>query len=222
MAEAHPALLFDMDGVIIDSTAAHTAAWQRYLADHGIELEGIAERMLGKHNSEIVREFFPLERLTPERIVEHGRRKEQLYREMIAPQLEEQLVPGVLSFLERHRGCPMAVGSNAEPENVDFVLDAAGVRGFFQAVVNGHEIERPKPAPDVYLRAAEKLGVRPADCVVFEDSATGVAAARRAGMRVVGLTTTAAELDGVDLAVGNFDDPRLEPWLRDLSFSSLR
>jgi beta-phosphoglucomutase family hydrolase len=209
------ALVFDMDGVIIDSAGIHTRAWERYLAEHGISMGDIEQRMLGKHNDDIVREFFRGRMLSPEEAFAHGAGKERLYREMMEPVLEAQIISGLLPFLERHRNCPLAVASNAEPANVDFVLDAAGIRQFFQAVVNGHEVERPKPFPDVYLRAAEKLGVAPSDCVVFEDSLTGIAAARAAGMKVVGVTTTVPEFPDVDLVVRDFRDPELDTWLRE-------
>ena len=81
------------------------------------------------------------------------------------------LVPGLREFLERHRDLPMAVATNAEPENIAFVLDAdRSAASISEAVVDGHQVARPKPYPDVYLRAAEILGVEPAKCVVFEDS----------------------------------------------------
>jgi beta-phosphoglucomutase len=108
---------------------------------------------------------------------------------------------------------PLAVGTNAEPANVDFTLDGAGVRQYFRAIVDGSQVARPKPAPDVYLRGAELLGVDPANCIVFEDSPVGIEAARAAGMRVVGLLTHASRLENVDLAVRDFLEPELALWL---------
>ncbi len=212
MVSTELALVFDMDGVIVDSTRTHTLAWQRYLEAHGVEIPYIEQRMLGKHNPEIVRDFFPRETLTEETIFSHGAQKEALYREIIRPELRERLVPGVARFLERNRDLPIGMGTNAEQANVDFVLDEAGLRQYFQAIVTGHDVARPKPFPDVYLRVAELLGVSPASCIVFEDSPSGVSAARAAGMRVVGLTTTCT-LPNVDLLVSNFLDPELESWL---------
>jgi beta-phosphoglucomutase len=211
-----PALLFDMDGVIVDSTATHTLAWKQYLAQHGIEVSDIERRMLGKHNDEIVRDFFGNSGLSDSLIFNHGAEKERLYRQMLRPRLRDLIVKGLPEFLERHGDLHLGVASNAEPANVEFVLEEAGIAEYFDAVVNGRIVARPKPAPDVYLRAAEYLGVTPADCVVFEDSLTGVAAARAAGMSVVGVRTTIQEFPDVDLTIGNFEDPDLEPWLRDL------
>ena len=100
------------------------------------------------------------------------------------------LVPGVRQFLDRHRDLPLALASNAQPENVIFLLVRAGLRSYVQAVVDGLQVSRPKPYPDVYLLAAKRLGVPPAQCVVFEDSPSGAAAGVAAGMRVIGIRTT--------------------------------
>jgi HAD superfamily hydrolase (TIGR01509 family) len=206
-------LIFDMDGVIVDSTEVHRTVWERYLEPLGVDSTAIGERMHGKHNDEIVRELFPEER-DPEAIVRHGAAKEALYRASMATQLEQRLVPGIREFLERRKGIPMAVASNAEPANVEFVLERAGLRRFFAATIDGHAVKHPKPAPDIYIEAASLLGAAPADCVIFEDSVAGVTAAMRAGARVVGITTTCKELPYVDLTVADFTDTRLEEWLQ--------
>ena len=117
-------------------------------------------------------------------------------------------------FLARHGGSNAALATNAEPANVDFVLDTAGLRPYFRLVVDGDSVAQPKPHPGIYLRAAELLGVEPRNCIVFEDSLAGVAASRAAGMRTVGLLTTHARLPGVDVAIDDFLTPELEPWLQ--------
>ena len=203
-----------MDGVIVDSTATHTEAWRRYLDNHGIDIPDLEQRMLGKHNDDIVRDFFSGFELSDEMVYMHGSQKEELYRDMIKPDLDNRLVPGISDFLERHRDLPIGLATNAEPANVEFVLTSAGIRHYFRAIVNGHDVPRPKPAPDIYLRVAELLDVNAAQCVVFEDSATGVEAARAAGMRVVGVTTTIRQFQNVDLAISHFLDPELEQWLQ--------
>jgi beta-phosphoglucomutase len=213
--EVHSSLffLFDMDGVIIDSTHAHTEAWRRYLAGFDLDVRDIESRMLGKHNDEIVRDFFCEYPLTERDIIDHGARKEQLYREMIAPVCKQKLVPGIKEFLRAHSGTSCAVVTNAEPANVEMVLGLAGIRDDFSVIVNGHQVKRPKPAPDIYFKAASLLNADPRDCIVFEDSTTGIQAARAAGMRVVGVTTTATALQDVDLSIRDFFDAGLEPWL---------
>jgi beta-phosphoglucomutase family hydrolase len=202
-----------MDGVIVDSNPVHRQAWEIYNRGLGIETtEDMHQRMYGKRNDQIVRDFMG-SHLTDAQVFAHGAAKERMYRELIGPRLDAAIVPGVRAFLEHHRDLPLAVASNAERENVNFVLETAGLMPFFRVVVDGHQVSHPKPAPDVYLKAAELLAADPRNCIVFEDSFSGVQAAMAAGMRVVGLRTTHQELPGTDLAVDDFLSPELESWI---------
>jgi beta-phosphoglucomutase family hydrolase len=207
------ALIFDMDGVIVDSNPLHREAWARFNLRYGIETtEAMHLRMYGKRNDEIVRDYFG-DSLSDADVAARGREKEALYREMIGERIEEMLVPGLRSFLERYQNVPMAVSTNAEPENVDLVLDRTKLRAYFRVVVDGHQVRNPKPHPDVYLLAAKRLGVAPERCAVFEDSHSGVAAARAAGMTVIGVCTTFDNLPEVVLSIDNFKSKDLESWL---------
>jgi beta-phosphoglucomutase len=207
------ALILDMDGVIIDSNPWHRRVWEEYNRRFGIETtEEMQQRMYGKRNDDIIRDFFGAH-LTEEEVHARGAAKERLFRETIRPVVNEVLVPGVREFLERHCHQPIGLATNAEPPNVEFLLDEAHLRPYFRVVVDGHQVPNPKPHPDIYLRAAEQLGASPRDCVVFEDSFTGIDAARAAGMTVVGVRTTHDELPGVDLVIRDFHSPELEPWL---------
>jgi len=208
------ALIFDMDGVIVDSNPMHRESWVAFNRRYGLETtEEMHQRMYGRRNDQIVRDFYG-DGITVEEVDARGRAKERLYREMIAGRTEEMLVPGLRAFLERHRDLPMGVGSNAEPENVAYVLDEAGLRRYFRAVVDGHQVHNPKPHPEVYLRVAELLETEPANCIVFEDSHSGAAAAVAAGMRVIGLCTTYVNLPGAVLTIDNFLSGDLESWLQ--------
>jgi beta-phosphoglucomutase family hydrolase len=207
------ALIFDVDGVLVDSNPVHREAWVRFNLRYGVETTGaMLERMYGKHNDDIVRDFFG-GGLTPQEVANRGAAKEQLYREMIGGRIEEILVPGLRRFLDRHSPAPMAVASNAEPENVKFVLDRARLGGYFRVVLDGHQVSRPKPDPEIYLRAAELLGVAAPNCIVLEDSHSGVRAARAAGMRVIGFCTTYGNLPGAGICVDNFLSGDLDTWL---------
>ena len=207
------ALVFDMDGVIVDSNPAHREAWAAYNRRFGVETtEAMHQFMYGRRNDQIIRHFFG-EDLSPEEVAIRGADKERLYREMIAGRLESMLVPGLRAFLNRHPDIPKAVATNAEPDNVNFLLDRSGLRNYFRAVVDGHQVSHPKPHPEIYLRAADLLGMAPANCVVFEDSHSGVAAARAAGMRVVGVLTTHGDLPDTGLNIDNFLNGELETWL---------
>jgi beta-phosphoglucomutase len=206
-------LILDMDGVIIDSNPWHRRVWAQYNRRFGIETnEAMQQRMYGKRNDDIIRDFLGAQ-LTDEEVRAHGAAKERLYRETIGPVVNEALVPGVREFLARHRHQPIGVATNAEPANVEFVLHEAGLWEYFRVVVDGHQVPNPKPHPDIYLKAAERLGATPSDCVVFEDSFTGIDAAHAAGMAVVGVRTTHEELPGVNLEIRDFFSPELEPWL---------
>ena len=191
----------------------HTLAWERYLEANGIDPRDVEARMHGKRNDDLVRDLFGSD-LDEQAVFEHGAAKERLFRELIGATLEEKLVPGIREFLaEASKTVPLAVGTNAEPANVDFTLNGAGIRQYFRAIVDGSQVARAKPAPDVYLRGAELLGVEPANCIVFEDSPVGIEAARAAGMRVVGLLTHASSLNNVDLEIRDFVQPELASWL---------
>jgi HAD superfamily hydrolase (TIGR01509 family) len=202
-----------MDGVIVDSNPTHREAWERFNRRYGIETtEAMHQRMYGKHNADIVRDYFGPD-LPPDEVVARGAAKEELYRELAGSRLEEMLVPGLRDFLEEYRDIPKGIGSNAEPANVEFILERAGIRQYFQAVVDGHQVRNPKPHPEVFLRVADMLGVVPADCIVFEDSPTGVQAGLGAGMKVIGLGTTFENLPGTSITVHNFRSAQLRRWL---------
>jgi HAD superfamily hydrolase (TIGR01509 family) len=201
-----------MDGVIVDSNPLHVEAWRDYLASLGVEVPDLGAKMYGRRNEELVVDLLPWP-VTAEVAAKHGAAKEVVYRERMASRVQDYLVPGLLAFLEQHRARPIALATNAEPLNMDFVLDGAEIRHYFRFTLNGHQVSRPKPDPEIYLRLADMLSVTPAECLVFEDSLTGAAAARAAGMRVVGIQTTYAGFPDVDLAVPHFDAPELHSWL---------
>jgi beta-phosphoglucomutase len=205
-------LIFDLDGVIIDSMPFHQKAWQRYLEVTGIGTGDSLDFMHGQRNEEIVRGLLGPD-ADLQTVIAHGAAKEKMYRDMLRERLGEHLVPGIAEWLEHVSGAPIALATNAERANVDFVLDGGRLRPFFDAIVDGSQVERPKPSPDVYLRAAELLEIPPRNCIVFEDSPVGVAAAVAAGMRVVGVLTHAAALDGIRFSIPNFLDARLDSWL---------
>jgi beta-phosphoglucomutase len=207
------ALIFDMDGVIVNSNPVHREAWEVYNRRHGIETtEAMHQRMYGKRNDQIVRDFFGAD-LPESEISAHGFAKEALYREMIRPGFEKVLVRGLRAFIERNHRYRIGLGTNAEPLNVEFVLTEAGLARLFEVIVDGHQVAHPKPAPDIYLKVAATLGIEPSDCVVFEDSFSGIEAARAAGMRVIAVRTTHREFSGIELAVDDFTDPELDRWI---------
>ena len=214
MKGSHPplAFLFDMDGVLINSMPVHMQAWEDYLLPFGMRVDDLESRMHGRRNPELVRDLFG-EGLPEDIVLEHGAAKERLFRKLLSEDIERFRIPGLVSFIRRHADVPKAVGSNAERANVDFILDRLALRTYFQAIVDGSEVAKPKPFPDIYLLAAERLHIEPSRCIVFEDSPAGAEAARAAKMRVVAVETIPTEFTGVDLVIRDFEDSKLEPWL---------
>ena len=202
-----------MDGVIVDSNPLHREAWEAFNLRYGVETtEAMHESMYGKRNDDIVRNFFGAE-LPEAEVFARGAAKEALYREMAKDRLEEMLVPGLREFLQSFRDSPMALASNGEAENIELIVEKAGLRPYFRAVVNGSQVVNPKPHPEIYLRAADILQVKPANCIVFEDSHAGVQAGVSAGMRVIGIRTTHRELPGTSITIENFLSRELRQWL---------
>lgn len=214
MKGSHPLLpfLFDMDGVLINSMPLHMQAWEDYLQSFGIRVDNLERRMHGRRNPELVRDLFG-DDLPEDVVLEHGAAKERLFRKLLSEDIERFRIPGLVPFIRRHADVPKAIGSNAERANVDFILDRLALRPYFQAIVDGAEVAKPKPFPDIYLLAAERLHVEPSRCIVFEDSPAGADAALAAKMRVVAVETTPTKFTGVDLVIRDFEDPKLEPWL---------
>lgn len=207
------AFIFDMDGVLVHSMPLHTEAWQQYLKKLGIDVPDLESRMHGKRNAELVADLIGPD-LADEVVFEHGAAKERLWREMMLERgVERYRVRGLEAFLERYKDVPKAIGTNAEPANIEFVLKHFDLEKYFDVVVDGQQVTRPKPFPDIYQKCATLLGFSACNCIVFEDSPTGVEAARAAGMRVVGVETTPTHFSGVDLEIEHFESPELEHWL---------
>lgn len=206
------AIIFDMDGVLIDSNPTHVAAWLDYLAQHNLPSEGIDTWMSGKRNDQIMRILLG-EAASEAEIFAHGAAKEALYRQRMAPQLEACLMPGLRPFLASLAHLPVGLGTNAEPANVDFLLDGANLRPHFRAIVDGHQVKNAKPAPDIYLKVAGQLGIAPQDIVIFEDSPGGIRAGRAAGARVIGVNRDGQHLEGTEFTIRDFADPVLQPAL---------
>jgi len=207
--KTHWAAIFDWDGVILDSSKHHEQSWERLAKEEGRILpEGHFLRGFGRRNVEIMRDLLRWSDDMQE-IQRLSLRKEELYREVVKD-WGIQSLPGVRTWLERLQQAkiPCAIGSSTEQQNVRLGLDLLGLESFFQSAVTAEHVQRGKPAPDVFLEAARRLGVAPACCVVFEDAPSGVEAARAAGMRVVGVSTThpGGHLDGVDREVARLDE----------------
>ncbi len=183
------AFIFDMDGTLVDNMYFHTEAWGKMLKENGIEMNAhdFLVKTAGKTNCEILPTVFG--DISDERIEELGKRKESLYQELFLP--VRKTVDGVIEFLEESKnlGIKLAVSTAAPIMNVEFILDGLDLRKYFQAVVTAADVKEGKPNPEIFLKSAEKVGVEPENCIVFEDAFGGFEAAHRARMKSIGITT---------------------------------
>jgi len=199
------AVIFDWDGVVVDSSAHHERSWEVLAQRRGLPLPpGHFKRGFGKKNNIIIPDLGWA--TAPATVENLAREKEEIYRNLIREHGIEPL-PGVRSLLTalHTAGIPTAIGSSTEQANLDLPLDMMNLRGFFRVIVSGEDVEHGKPDPAIFLLAAQRLGIPPADCVVLEDAHVGIEAARRAGMRVLAVATTnpASALGDADATVDN-------------------
>jgi beta-phosphoglucomutase family hydrolase len=212
MTKLARAFIFDMDGTIVDNMAFHTKSWLEFFARRGKDYDPDAffRETAGAQGREILRA-----RLGPDipddEIAVLAQEKDVLYREMYGP--HRRAIEGFEHFVTeaRARGVHLAVATSAPLKNIVFTLDELDLRRHFDTVVGAADVQHGKPHPDVFLKAAAQLGIDPAECIVFEDAPMGVEAARRAGMRVVVITTTLpaaafAEFDNVIRIVDDYAD----------------
>lgn len=180
-----------MDGVLVDNMAAHNEVFRLFCEKYGCrDGDGAVNRYAGMGNEDIMPRVLPAEVIERYDVKWLSDEKERMYREYYADKIEP--AKGLVALLEglRGLGIKIAVGSSGQRLNVEFVLEKCHLGQYFDAVVDGDMVTRHKPAPDIFLLAAEKLGIRPEDCLVVEDSLTGIEAARGAGMKAVAITTT--------------------------------
>lgn len=193
MTDATYAVIFDVDGVLVDSYRAHFESWAAVAEKDGIAFdESDFAASFGMTSDEVIRRHWTVDGGPPPEpfIRDLDARKESAYRAIV--DVDFPPIPGAIELIDglTAAGVPIAVGSSGPPENVGLVLDRLERRDRFGAVVSRADVTHGKPAPDIFLLAAERLGLPPARCVVIEDAPAGVAAARAAGNKVVALTST--------------------------------
>ncbi len=181
-------LIFDLDGVIVDSHRAHMRAWNKFLLSVGksvteAELEFVGD---GRKKEDILRHF--LGDLDVREIHAHSHKKDLFFNEEVKGVRTVAGIGELLNELNR-AGLPAAVASSGGSERVHYILDLVGLRQYFATVVTGDEVVKGKPDPAIFCKAAERLRVAPRDSLAFEDSVSGVLAARAAGMKCLGIAT---------------------------------
>jgi beta-phosphoglucomutase len=194
-------IIFDLDGVLITTDELHYRSWRELADAEGIPFDRtINQRLRGvsrMRSLEII-----LERSSRPYTIEEkealAARKNDRYRQLLEALTDDDLIPGAIVLLTelRHRGAAIALASSSR--NARLILRHLGITDLFDAIVDGNDIRASKPDPDVFLQCAARLGVPAEACVVLEDAAAGVEAARRAGMAVIGIGAP-ADLTGAEL-----------------------
>jgi beta-phosphoglucomutase len=178
------AVIWDLDGVIIDSAEEHRQAWQRLAREEGIRFsDADFWATFGKRNDDIIAVIWGPQ--APERVQALANRKEAYFRDLIRKTAAP--LPGSIELLQglHEAGFLQALASSAPIENIQLISEVLGLRQYFTALVSGETVAHGKPAPDIFLKAAKELGIDPGQCLVIEDAVAGVQAAHAAGMRCI-------------------------------------
>lgn len=215
------AIIFDMDGVIVDNHRYHLQSWLSFFEQHNISMTEAEykEQVNGRVMHTILPQLLGRE-LSSEEIRTFGEQKEVAYREAYRDHI--QPTPGLATFLEElmQHDIPRAIATSAPPANVEFTLEHTGLRAYFPVIVDDTMVTHGKPDPEVYLLSAEQLRMTPAQCIVFEDAILGIQAGKNAGMRVVGVATTHSREElaatEADYVVDNFEGLTIEKLLNGL------
>ncbi|MGQ4873905.1 MAG: HAD family hydrolase [Promethearchaeia archaeon] len=209
-------IIFDMDGVLADTGTIHYESWVKLAEEIGYKFSReFFEKTFGQQSPEIVRKLVGNNE-DPETINKWANLKEKYYRDMVKDKLEP--LPGAIELIKglKKTGFKLALGSSGPPENVYLLLDTLKIKQYFDAIITAADVKNGKPAPDVFLKAAKKTDVKPENCVVIEDAPVGITAAKRAGMKVIALTTThdGTTLKDADLIIKDLSYVNLEDILK--------
>ena len=183
-------VIFDMDGVLADTSPIHFESWVKLAKEIGFKFtREFFERTCGQQSPTIIRKLVGTD-IEQDLVEKWASIKEKYYREMIQQKLEP--LPGVVELINRlkSKGFKLALGSSAPPENVELLLTGLKIKRIFDIVVTAADVDKSKPEPDVFLMASKKLKVKPQNCIVIEDAPVGIEAAKRAEMKTIALTTT--------------------------------
>lgn len=202
------AVIFDMDGVLVNSNPAHKIALEQFCAKYGFSLteKELKEKIYGRTNRAWLTNLFG--ELSEEKLNEYAQEKEALYRKIFTPTIAP--VKGLLEYLDElyQANIMMVIGTSAPPENVIFTLENTKSEKYFTHILDDTFVTHGKPNPEIYLKAVAKTGLEAKQCIVIEDSLSGVEAGQKAGCKVIGITTThlREELQHTDLIINDFSD----------------
>ena len=201
------AVIFDLDGTLIDNNEFHLKTWRLYLQQAGREVseEEYNANINGRTNKDVIQYIYGKE-ITEEEILRHTLEKEAIYREIYNPYIKP--VESLLDFLEilNNEQIPMAIATSGIQVNIDFMFEHIPIKKYFKEVVNSAHIQKGKPDPEIYLKTASLLEIEPSHCLVFEDAVVGIKSAKSAGMKVIAISTTHpnGELSEADLIIDDF------------------
>lgn len=207
------AIIFDMDGVIVDSNPFHRKVLTQFCQKHAhfLSEDQMKTKVFGRTNKDWLTDLFG-GNITPYQIKKYEEEMESQFREIYTPYVKP--IKGSIRFLDllRKNNITRAVATSAPKSNVDFILKKTRTAQYFETIITGDSIENSKPHPEIYLKTVEDIDSIPEKCIVIEDSLSGVVAARKAGCKVVGITTTHSnqELASTDWIINDFDKIKLE------------
>lgn len=201
------AVIFDMNGVIVNDERIHQQSWRQFSQDHQLHIseEDFKQKVFGRTEKETFQFLFN-STLTEEEISKYSDERVDVAMGLFRPQLRAiQGVVEVLYYLKELQ-IPMALATSSRKRYQTFIFDNLNLWQYFDAIVTAEDVTKGKPEPEVYLRAAELLSVDPKECVAIEDSVSGIRSAQAAGMKVIGIATTheAAEIQKADKVVKDF------------------
>lgn len=201
------AVIFDLDGTLLDNNSFHRKSWIEYLKNMGRDIseEEFNENFNGRTNKDVIEYIFN-RKMSPEEILKYSLEKEAVYREIYKPFIKP--VVGLIQFLQilKDKKIPMAIATSGIQPNIDFMFENVPIKEYFSEVVNSSHISKGKPDPEIYLKVASMLNVSPENCLVFEDAVVGINAAKAAGMKVIAVATTQPkeELADADKIIDDF------------------
>jgi len=191
MAQKIKAIIFDLDGVIVDTAVFHYQAWKKLANSMGFDLtETQNERLKGISRLEsldILLEIGKTDAISDEEKQQLATSKNEWYRENILKMTPKDILPGVKNFLQELKKAHYKIAIGSSSKNAGTILERIGMKDFFDAVVDGTKITRSKPDPEVFLKGARELNISPEQCLVFEDAESGIEAAKNAGMKTIGV-----------------------------------
>lgn len=217
----YSAFLFDLNGTLINDMAFHEQAWFHVLNNDlkaGLSMEQVKANMYGK-NSELYDRVFGAGSFTEQEKEKWTLRKEKIYQQNFLPHLK--LINGLGSFLQAasESGIKMAIGTAADPFNINYVFDNIPIRQYFEHIVSAKDVTNGKPHPEVFIKAADRINAPYPECIVFEDSPKGIEAAANAGMKAIAITTYHSKaafeaFNNILFVINDYTDERLESLIK--------